>query len=115
MGRLTACPSPARDGGSTGASGDLREGTDLEQLRGCRWEVCLGLEQVEAELVAVYGRPPHLQARLAVPGEDLVLTRDAGSDSARLHLDLHVSELPADLRAAVQTLQRPQPRAAWLQ
>lgn len=84
--------------------GGPRPGPPLGQLRGRRWTVCLGVEEVQAEVVAVGGCPPHVHVRLAVDEEHLMVTRDAGSASARLQVDLHVSELPADLRAALRAV-----------
>lgn len=113
MGRLSPCAASPSDRCSSGQLGGLREGDELGQLRRRRWVVSLGLEQVEAELVAVYGRPPHLHARLAVPRDDLVVS-GVGPGSTELLFDLHVSELPAELQAALhELLHRPAAASVW--
>ncbi|MFP5347501.1 MAG: hypothetical protein ACLGIA_10785 [Actinomycetes bacterium] len=56
--------------------------------------VSWGGEMVEAEVLDVRGVPPHVQLHLALPSDPAV-----PDDAHRLEIDVHVSELPADVAA----------------
>ena len=101
MGRLSALPATQPSPSLTSAW-DGRHETDLGHLHGCRLAVPFGLEQVGAQLVRVYGLPPHVQARVAVA--DPAVTGDEAHRAGKLEIELHISELPWPLQHALRDL-----------